>query len=203
MRKSLIPPLVAAAALAIPAAAQAAVPTVSDGSRQATSGGGRFGAVSASAGRPNRLWATVNRCDTPRYPNAVGVRASMPGNGLNQKMYMRFRAQFWSTSRNRWVPVQGRGGRSPWVFAGSARYRFKQAGWNFEFAAPPAGTTFTLRAVVDYQWRKRKRSRRRARRSRRVRWVVARRRTRITRGGLSGVDGGDPPWTSKSMCVIY
>jgi hypothetical protein len=41
----------------------------------------------------SRLWATVNVCDTERSPDAMGVRASMPGNGKPQVMFMRFTAQ--------------------------------------------------------------------------------------------------------------
>src|SRR4051794_20802784 len=49
------------------------------------------------------LWATVNVCDTLRYPNQIGIRGSMPG-ADNPKlwMYMRFRVQFYDASKQKW-----------------------------------------------------------------------------------------------------
>jgi hypothetical protein len=97
-------------------------------------------------------WATVNICDTDQTPNGLGVRASMPGNGKRQLMFMRFTAQYWSPSRNQWVTVPG-GGVSRWVYSGSARYAERQTGWTFFFDQPPFGTTFVMRAIVEQQWR--------------------------------------------------
>ena len=54
-------------------------------------------AAPAQAGHPD-LWATVNVCDTAAFPDAMGVRASMPGNGTRQRMYMRFNASWYDRS---------------------------------------------------------------------------------------------------------
>jgi hypothetical protein len=150
--------------------------------------GGLSPASATGAASASRFWATVNICDTERSPDALGVRASMPGNGRRERMYMRFRAQHWSGAEQRWRPVAG-AGVSPWVYAGSARYANRQAGWTFAFAPPPAGVTFTMRAVVDFE-RRRGRAR-----------VMSRRRATTT--GIAGVHGGDPPGTSKALCLIY
>jgi hypothetical protein len=83
----------------------------------------------------------------------MGVRASMPGNGTRQRMYMRFSAEYWSRARQAWTAVAGTG-VSPWVFAGSAEYERRQAGWTFHFSPPPAGVTFTMRASVEFEWRR-------------------------------------------------
>jgi len=128
-------------------------------------------------------------------------------------MFMRFSAEYWSRSQQAWAPVAG-SGVSPWVFAGSARYERRQAGWTFHFAAPPAGVTFTMRAIVDYEWRRsrelvarRGRPKRRRtfdlRGSRASRAMVVRAVTRTTETGIEGVHGGDPAGTSKAMCLIY
>jgi hypothetical protein len=177
----------------------------------------------ARAAQTPELWATVNICDTAASPNAMGIRAGMPGNSSGQRMYMRFRAEYWSRSRQEWAPVAG-SGISPWVYAGPARYERRQAGWTFEFAQPPAGVTFTMRALVEFQWRRadhevarRKRAKRRPggrRALKRVRRFdlrglraspsrVVRSVTRATETGIPGVDGGDPAGTSKAMCLIY
>ena len=48
------------------------------------------------------LWATVNICDTLRHPDQMGVRASMPGDGTHERMFMRFRAQFLNATTHKW-----------------------------------------------------------------------------------------------------
>jgi hypothetical protein len=153
----------------------------------------------------------------------------MPGNASRQRMFMRFRAEYWSRSREDWAPVAGTG-VSPWVYAGPARYERRQAGWTFRFAPPPTGVTFTMRAQVEFQWRraeeqvaksgraKRKRGGKRKLRGKRMHRTKRRlrgkrhraRRARVVRSvirttetGIRGVDGGDPAGTSKAMCLIY
>jgi hypothetical protein len=205
----------------------AEVPDIAVSEPQAVTTGPSY-AIAAASNTPE-LWATVNICDTAKAPDSMGVRASMPGNGTRQRMYMRFSAQYWSRSRQDWAPVAGTG-VSPWVFAGSAEYARRQAGWTFEFAAPPAGVTFTMRATVEFEWRRSedrvaRRGHRRAMRkrgsTRHFRRLAKRYRrfdlrgthasparavrsvTRTTETGIEGVHGGDPAGTSKAMCLIY
>jgi hypothetical protein len=153
-------------------------------------------ATPAQAAHPD-LWATVNRCDTPASPDAMGVRASMPGNGTRQRMYMRFNASWYDRSREAWFPVQGVR-HSGWIHVGSARFRARQSGWTFQFAPPAAGSDFVVRGVVEFQWRKRRR-RGGGRGSREI--VVDQARAN-TRHGIRSVPAGDPPGTSEGLCVI-
>jgi hypothetical protein len=222
--------LACTSALVAPASAlaqdpAAEVPDIAVSQPQGVTAGPSLGIATASS--TPQLWATVNICDTAAAPNAMGIRAGMPGNDSGQRMYMRFRAEYWSRSRQDWAPVAG-SGVSPWVFVGPARYERRQAGWTFEFAPPPAGVTFTMRALVEFQWRrpeesaalkrrgKRRHVARRGRPQRRVRRFdlrgpsrkaspsrVVRSVTRATETGIRGVDGGDPAGTSKAMCLIY
>ncbi len=155
--------------------------------------------IARAAGAP-KLWATVNVCDTAGAPNSMGVRAGMPGNTSRERMFMRFRAEYWNLSLQAWTPVADQG-VSPWVYAGPARYEHRQAGWTFGFAPPPAGETYTMRAVAEFQWRGRMQPRapnRKGSHSRVVRSV-----SRVTETGIRGVRGGDPAGTSKAMCLIY
>jgi hypothetical protein len=126
---------------------------------------------------------------------------------------MRFRAEYWSRSLQDWAPVAG-SGVSDWVFAGSAEYERRQAGWTFEFAAPPQGVTFTMRSTLEFQWRRTKEQVARLKRwKRKLRFdsrkpgasssQVVRTVTRTTETGIAGVHGGDPDGTSKAMCLIY
>ena len=152
--------------------------------------------VAAPAGAAERhLWATVNICDTVRFPDRMGVRASMPGNGTGQQMYMRFKAQYYDRVRRQWLDVR-RNGRSDWLLAGSARFESRQKGYTFAFRAPPLGKSFIVRGVVDFQWRARQR------RDGVVRTVVVRRERQVTRRGIRGAYGADPPGYSASTCQI-
>jgi hypothetical protein len=142
-------------------------------------------------------WATVNVCEVGGEPNTVGVRAGMPGNGTRQRMFMRFEIQWRDPDRRRWRRV---GSRSPWIRAGSARFRTVQRGYDFDFQDPPAGVSFRLRGLVRFQYRATRRMRRGGPARRRA--VVVRRARRITRAGYSGVRGGRPPGRSDATCAI-
>ncbi|MDQ3587773.1 MAG: hypothetical protein M3350_11100 [Actinomycetota bacterium] len=167
-------------------------------------------AVPASAGAaPSKdLWATVNACDSPTFPDRVGIRASMPGDGTGKRMYARFRLQYYSAMRDGWQPVTG--GRSPKFLLGSAR-RDRQGGYTFQVNPPAPGGSFLVRGVANLEWQKK------AYRIKRVRvkrgsttvvrrkrvfrgWVVAKRSRQITRAGVTGVKGGDG--VSLASCTV-
>ncbi len=149
-----------------------------------------LGPVLAGAAKPANkyLWATVNLCDTAGAPDTIGIRASMPGNGTRQQLYMRFEAQRFDAANHRYVPS---GSSSRWIRVGSARFKSAQAGFSFQFGLQP-GTEATFRGLVDFEWRARRNGRQ----------VVVRQEARITRAGIEGVGGGDPPNTSAATCVI-
>jgi hypothetical protein len=151
-----------------------------------------FSSTAQAAPRPSTLWATVNICDTLRHPDQMGVRASMPGNGTRERMFMRFHAQFYDASKNTWSDVKT-GGVSPWILAGSAMFVARQAGYTFTFKPPAPGSSYTLRGAVDFQWR--------AKRHRRT--VVVRRARANTKGGLKSISGADPPGYSSGVCTIH
>ena len=91
-------------------------------------------ATPAQARAVKDLWATVNVCDTPHSPDQLGVRARMPGDGTHERMYMRFTAQY--LSGKTWKPV-AKGGRSQWLYAGSALFVNQEIGFTFGFDPPP------------------------------------------------------------------
>jgi hypothetical protein len=226
-----------AAALDLPAGAGAA-PRLPQGvvvaehpALQTDTGQADAGLLAASArSRPKRsgaekrqhpFWATVNICDTAKSPNALGVRASVPGNGTHQRIFARYTAQWWSAAEQEWLTVAG-SGVTGWVPLGTADMLSRQAGWTFRFVQPPAGTTYVMRGVVELQWRGKsarkgrrfdmtrrpgtlRRSHRpkkkKARRSQHA--AVVRERTLLTKTGLKGVEGGDPAGLSKAMCLIW
>jgi hypothetical protein len=138
------------------------------------------------------LWATVNVCDTPHSPNQLGVRARMPGDGTHERMYMRFTAQY--LSGKTWKPV-AQGGRSQWLYAGSALFVNQEIGYTFSFDAPGAGRGFRLRGLTQFQWRDRRRH------LGKLRTVVVRRSHRYTAGGHP-TRGAEPAGFSAANCRV-
>jgi hypothetical protein len=142
--------------------------------------------AAADARAASHLWSTVNVCDTAGSPDTIGIRARMPGNGTRQRMWMRFRTQYHSRDDLSWKYV-ARGGTSPWVEAGSARFAFKETGYEFRFDPPAAGKSYLLRGVVEFQWRQGSK-------------VKASKR-KFTEAGHSTV-GSDPKGFSAARCKI-
>jgi hypothetical protein len=105
-------------------------------------------AASASTSGASDPWATVNLCDTAKRPDAIGIRASMPGVPKGTRMAMRFRVQFKTDTG--WQDVKG--ASSGWQFVGAARGMPAESGWSFTFAHPTSPVT--LRGMVQLRWRK-------------------------------------------------
>ena len=103
--------------------------------------------------KSRHLWATVNICDTEKHPDAIGIRASMPGTGVRkQRMFMRFQLQY-RNAEGKWAKFSGRGPDSRFQPVGPARFKARQSGWLFPFD-PDVGDVYTLRGVVTFQWRR-------------------------------------------------
>jgi hypothetical protein len=111
-----------------------------------------FTAPSAGAAAP-RLWATVNACDVPAKPSAIGIRASMPPSKSGLPQWIRFRVEFWSDQAQAWKTVTAKSADSGWDRVGSGKRKVR-TGVTFSFTPPQAGARFLLRGRVDYQWRR-------------------------------------------------
>jgi hypothetical protein len=142
--------------------------------------------AAADARAASHLWSTVNVCDTAGSPDTIGIRARMPGNGTRQRMWMRFRTQYYSRDELSWKYV-AQGAASPWVEAGSARFAFKETGYEFRFDAPAPGSSYLLRGVVEFQWRQGTK--------------VKTRKRKFTQAGHRTV-GSDPKGFSAARCKI-
>lgn len=134
------------------------------------------------------LWATVNICDTANNPNVLGIRASMPGNGTAQTMWMRFRASYYDRGTQTWRAVGGNA-VSPWINLGSAKPRSRQSGVKFRITPPSPSTTHVVRGLVQFQWRRKNGS-------------VARRAKEKTLSRHPTGRHGDPPGYSQGLCEI-
>ena len=97
------------------------------------------------------LWATVNLCDTPSRPGAVGVRVSIPRERGAPQQWARTRLQWFDGGARAWRLVRSGGD------AGFARIgigtRLVQGGTTFTFPLPKAGARIVLRGTVDVEWR--------------------------------------------------
>jgi len=140
-----------------------------------------------AATTPKNLWATINICDTENNPNAMGVRASIPGDGDHTRMYMRFRAQYYDRPNQVWSDVKG-SPVSQWFYAGSGLHKRAERGYTFTFDPPQGGTTLTLRGSVDFKWTKRHH--------------IVRSAHLVTKTGHPGTIGADPKDFSAALCNI-
>ena len=97
------------------------------------------------------LWATVNLCDTPAKPGAVGVRASIPREKGAPRQWARIRLQWFDGSDRAWRLVRS-GGDAGWARIGIGT-RLVQGGTTFTFPPPKPGARIVLRGLVDVEWR--------------------------------------------------
>jgi hypothetical protein len=107
-------------------------------------------ALAKTDARPD-LWATVNLCDTPARPGAVGIRVSVPREKGAPEQWARIHLQWFDGSKLAWRALRS-GGDAGWRRIGIGT-RLVQGGTTFSFAEPAAGTRMVLRGVVEVQWR--------------------------------------------------
>lgn len=142
--------------------------------------------VASADAATKHLWSTINVCDSANHPDDVGVAARMPGTGTDLRMYMRFYVQYLDGDTWRFVKT---GGRSPWLYAGSAKFSWIERGWTFSFDPPPTGTSFTMRGFVRYEWRRGKTK-------------VVKSTHRYTSSGHPGTKDADPKDYSARRCKM-
>jgi hypothetical protein len=142
-------------------------------------------AAHAKSATQSDLWATVNLCDSPKKPGAVGVRVSIPREKGAPQQWARIRLQWFDGTDRAWRLVRS-GGDAGWARIGIGT-RLVQGGTTFTFPLPEAGRRLVLRGLVDVEWRKRRRA-------------VERRRLRTTGGHA---DAADPALQiSRRSCEI-
>jgi len=145
------------------------------------------GAPRAATPADPRVWATVNVCDTERWPDTIGIRGSMSGSAEEREtLWMRFQVQFLSADDDTWHNVP-EGGDSGFVLVGSARAKARQAGRSFRIS-PKKGEQVLLRGKISFEWR--------------VAAEVTRRARMLTRKGHRSSAGSDPPGYTASTCTI-
>jgi len=98
------------------------------------------------------LWATVNLCDTPSKPGAIGVRVSIPRERGAPDQWARIRLQWFDGDARAWRLVHSSGGDAGWAHFGIGTH-LVQSGTTFTFPLPKAGARIVLRGMVDVEWR--------------------------------------------------
>lgn len=143
-------------------------------------------AVPGAAFAATSPWATVNVCDTASNPDTVGVRGSMPGLPGAQ-LFMRFQLQL-QRDDGSWRTL--RSADSGFIALGRARARAtRQGGHSFVLTPPPAGSVYTVRGFVTFEWRAKGAT-------------VLRRARRTTTDGHRSTAGADPAGFSAAQCTL-
>jgi hypothetical protein len=134
-----------------------------------------------NAKHSNALWATVNICDTKKFPNTLGVRGQMPGLGFGSSLSIDIQVDFFDKTQKRFAPVPSATMKIP---LGRVASGLQQGGATFTFQ-PHTGL---LSATVEFQWM-------------RAGKVLAHTTRRAT-GGHTAADFGNPPHFSAAQCTI-
>jgi hypothetical protein len=136
--------------------------------------------------RSRLLWATIDICNAPDQPNTVGIRGSMPGDRhAHDTMYMRFRLQYMDTATKTWIDLSKASASYATVGSGSSA---RQAGRSFQLNPVAGQPAFTLRGVVNFQWRHGS--------------TVLGEAARTTSAGRQSLAGSDPSGFSAATCLI-
>ena len=100
--------------------------------------------------RSRELWATIDVCNSPKQPNTVGIRGSMPGDGKPaDKLYMSFGLEYLDAV-NQWAALPS--SSSGWVLVGAGSSSARQSGWSFTLKPPQGRGKFVLRGMVGFRW---------------------------------------------------
>lgn len=138
--------------------------------------------------RSKDLWATINVCDTAKYPNTIGIRGSMPGLGDRRaKLQMRFQVQYKAKLDGKWHNTD-KTADSGWKTVGRTKRLVLESGQNFTFLPPTDGGAHQLRGSVRFKWLRR--------------GIAVERERRFSEAGHRPTAGSDPKGYSSARCEI-
>jgi hypothetical protein len=158
--------------------AAATVPVATAASRPPTAGEIRLAIRHAE--QSSALWATVNICNTRRYPGRLGIRGQMPSLGFAASLSMDIQVEYLNAANRRFRPVPG----ANRAIGFTATTGLNQEGANWRFT-PHTGT---LSATITFTWTL-------------ARKVLAR-ATRAATAGHPDADFGDPAHFSAAQCKM-
>jgi len=132
------------------------------------------------AGRSGALWATVNICNTRRYPDRLGIRGQMPSLGFAASLSMDIQVDYLPSAGNRFKPIPG--ARQRIELRSTSGLRQEGANWSF-----PSHTGI-LSGTITFEWS--------------LAGRVLAHVTRPTTTGHPDADFGSPPHFSAAQCTI-
>ena len=101
----------------------------------------------ARAERSKLLWATVNICNSNRYPDTIGIRGQMPSLGFAAWLSMNIQLNYYSTTDNQFIPLPSGGSHTTRLGRSSVKLQQGGATWNFN-------KPVLLNASVQFVWRR-------------------------------------------------
>jgi hypothetical protein len=137
--------------------------------------------------RSRLLWSTIDVCNATDQPDTIGIRGSMPGDHVaRDAMFMRFRLQYMNTTTKAWVDLT-KGAAEAYTNVGTGASA-RQAGRSFQLNPVVGQPAFTLRGVVNFEWRRH--------------GTVVAQSSRATSAGRVSLAGSDPEGFSAATCLI-
>jgi hypothetical protein len=139
------------ARLATVAALAIGVTTFAAAASAATSGNPTAAQIKKAvtqAERSKSLWATVNICNSARYPDTIGVRGQMPSLGFPAWLSMKIQLDYYSTASRQFVPLPGGGGTHT-TRLGRSSSKLQQGGATWIFNMP-----VLLNATITFVWKR-------------------------------------------------
>jgi hypothetical protein len=137
--------------------------------------------------RSRLLWSTIDVCNATDQPDTIGIRGSMPGDHApHDTMFMRFRLQYMNTTSKTWVDLT-KGADAAYTNVGTGASA-RQAGRSFQLNPVAGQPAFTLRGVVNFEWRHN--------------GIVLAQASRATSAGRVSLAGSDPEGFSAATCLI-
>jgi hypothetical protein len=143
----------------------------------------KLAAAVRSAERSRSLWATINICDSHRYPDSVGVRGQMPALGVPASLSMVVQVDYWATGNRRFIPIQSKTATMA-LSLGRASSGLQQDGAVFPFK----GQRGLFNATITFTWSHGGK-------------VIGQTERRTT-AGHHDADFGSPPRYSAAQCRI-
>jgi hypothetical protein len=134
------------------------------------------------AERSTSLWTTVNICDSKTHPDQLGIRGQMPTLGFAAWLSMKIQLNYFSTTKQRFVPDSGAAEKL--IRLGRLSTGLQQGGAEFSFE-PHAGL---FNATVQFIWRRSGK--------------LIGQTTKTTTAGHPNADFGSPPHYSAQQCRI-
>jgi hypothetical protein len=132
------------------------------------------------AKRSGALWATVNICNTRRYPDRIGIRGQMPSLGFAAALSMDIQVDYLPSGDERFTPVPG----ASRMIGLQSTSGLRQEGANWSFTSH----TGTLSGTITFEWA--------------LDGKVLGQVTRATTAGHPDAEFASPPHFSAAHCTI-